>query len=67
MPFPLAGNGVRWTPPNIGHMAHARGRAAHSPICGCPIWDLPFVPAQYDGEFRGRFLGPRDFSLPLAG
>ena len=36
-------------------------------ICGCPIWDLPFVPARYDAEFRGRLLGPRDFSLPLAG
>eukprot|EP00966_Prymnesium_polylepis_P151071 3490203-Prymnesium_polylepis.1 len=23
------------------------------------------MPARYDAEFRGRFLGPRDFSLPL--
>ena len=36
-------------------------------ICGCPIWDLRSEPARYDAEFRGRFLGPRDFSLPLAG
>eukprot|EP00966_Prymnesium_polylepis_P256008 5914237-Prymnesium_polylepis.1 len=35
--------------------------------CGCPIWDLPSCPARYDAQFRGRSLGPGDFSLPLAG
>eukprot|EP00966_Prymnesium_polylepis_P015515 358824-Prymnesium_polylepis.1 len=37
------------------------------PICGCPIWDFLCVPARYDAQFRGRFLGPRGFSLPLTG
>eukprot|EP00966_Prymnesium_polylepis_P069815 1623491-Prymnesium_polylepis.1 len=36
-------------------------------ICGCPIWDLLFVPARYGAQFRGRLLGPRDCSLPLTG
>eukprot|EP00966_Prymnesium_polylepis_P315804 7296610-Prymnesium_polylepis.1 len=33
----------------------------HHTLCvgGCPIWDLLSVPARYDAEFRGRFLGPR--------
>eukprot|EP00966_Prymnesium_polylepis_P131321 3037193-Prymnesium_polylepis.1 len=28
------------------------------------FWDFLCVPARYDAVFRGRFLGPRDFSLP---
>ena len=39
----------------------------HLLLCWCPILDLLFVPARYDAEFRGRFLGPRELSLPLAG
>jgi hypothetical protein len=35
--------------------------------CGCPIWDLPFVPARYGAQLRGRLLGPQGFSLPLTG
>eukprot|EP00966_Prymnesium_polylepis_P064234 1489069-Prymnesium_polylepis.1 len=44
-----------------------RRASCGDPISGCPIWDFLCVPARYDAEFRGRFLGPRDFSLPLAG
>eukprot|EP00966_Prymnesium_polylepis_P024517 564777-Prymnesium_polylepis.1 len=39
----------------------------HYVQCGCPIWDLPFVPAWYGAQSRGRLLGPRDFSPPLTG
>jgi hypothetical protein len=49
---------------------HARGvpeQLLVRDLCGCPIWDFLCVPARYDGEFIGRLLGPRDFSLPLAG
>eukprot|EP00966_Prymnesium_polylepis_P294773 6807202-Prymnesium_polylepis.1 len=41
--------------------------AAAVEICGCPIWYLLFVPARCGAQFRGRLLGPRDFSLPLTG
>eukprot|EP00966_Prymnesium_polylepis_P313148 7235626-Prymnesium_polylepis.1 len=33
----------------------------------CPIWDFLCVPARYGAQFRGRLLGPRDFSLPPLG
>ena len=41
----------------------ADGLAFYSRLCGCPIWDLPCVPARYDGEFRGRLLGPQGFGF----
>eukprot|EP00966_Prymnesium_polylepis_P268566 6204517-Prymnesium_polylepis.1 len=48
--------------PYVG--ARLQPRTAATPTA---IWDLPFVPARYGAQFRGRWLGPRDFSLPLTG
>eukprot|EP00966_Prymnesium_polylepis_P302527 6989168-Prymnesium_polylepis.1 len=42
--------------PLIGHSRGIGVRPRY--LCRCPIWDLPFVPARYDMEFRGGVVQP---------